>query len=89
MTYCSRVKKMIKLNLFEFRKLCRRFPWFLRYVEETILDTDKERCVSAWTDRVMHLSNTTTNIVEGAHGRLKGYLTSRQFKIYNFTKTYI
>jgi hypothetical protein len=74
-------------SVLEFRKLCRRFPRFLRYVEETNLDTDKERCVSSWTDRVMHLSNTTTNIVEGAHGRLKGYLTSRQFKIYNFTKT--
>ncbi|KAK2436015.1 hypothetical protein QL285_021033 [Trifolium repens] len=26
-------------------------------------------------DRVMHLGNTTTNRVEGAHGRLKGLLT--------------
>jgi hypothetical protein len=58
----------------EFRKLCGRWPRFLKYVETIILDTDKQRCVSAWTDNFMHLGNTTTNRVEGSHGRLKGYL---------------
>jgi alpha-glucosidase len=58
----------------QFRKLCGRWPRFLIYVETTILDTDKERCVSAWTDKFLHLGNTTTNRVEGAHGVLKGYL---------------
>jgi hypothetical protein len=59
----------------EFRKLCGRWPRFLKYVEQTILDTDKQMCVSAWTDKFMHLGNTTTNRVEGFHGVLKGYLT--------------
>jgi hypothetical protein len=58
----------------QFRKLCARWPRFLKYVETTILDTDKERCVGAWTDKFLHLGNTTTNRVEGAHGVLKSYL---------------
>jgi hypothetical protein len=58
----------------QFRKLCVRWPRFVRYVDTTILDTDKHRCVSAWTNNYMHLGNTTTNRVEGSHGRLKGYL---------------
>jgi hypothetical protein len=58
----------------QFRKLCVRWPRFVRYVDTTILDTDKHRCVLAWTNNFMHLGNTTTNRVEGSHGRLKGYL---------------
>jgi hypothetical protein len=58
----------------QFLKLCVRWPRFLKYVETTILDTDKHRCVSASTDNFMHLRNTITNRVEGAQGRLKGYL---------------
>ncbi|XP_045810896.1 uncharacterized protein LOC123905333 [Trifolium pratense] len=30
-------------NVMAFRKLCERWPKFVRYVEETILDTDKEK----------------------------------------------
>ena len=30
--------------------------------------------MKAWTDRVMHFGNTTTNRVESAHGTLKEYL---------------
>jgi hypothetical protein len=35
----------------------------------------KEKFVSAWTDSVMHIDNTTTNRVESQHGALKQYLT--------------
>jgi alpha-glucosidase len=30
--------------------------------------------VRVWTDRVMHLGNTTTNRAESAHARLKKYV---------------
>ncbi|XP_045792850.1 PKS-NRPS hybrid synthetase cheA-like [Trifolium pratense] len=62
-------------NVMAFRKLCERWPKFVRYVEETILDTDKEKLVSAWVDKHMHMGNHTTNRAESAHGVLKSYLT--------------
>ncbi|PNX78690.1 protein FAR1-RElateD SEQUENCE 5, partial [Trifolium pratense] len=40
-------------NVLKFRKLCERWPKFVLYVEETILDTDKERVVNAWVDKYM------------------------------------
>ncbi|CAJ2643632.1 unnamed protein product [Trifolium pratense] len=55
-------------------KLCARWPKFSRYVEETVLDTDKERVVNAWVDQHMHMGNHTTNRAESCHGVLKGYL---------------
>ncbi|GAU32028.1 hypothetical protein TSUD_147240 [Trifolium subterraneum] len=30
-------------RLMEFRELCKKWPRFLRYIEETVLDTDKEK----------------------------------------------
>ncbi|PNX59023.1 protein FAR1-related sequence 5-like, partial [Trifolium pratense] len=50
-------------NVLKFRKLRERWPKFVRYVEETILDTNKERVVSAWMDKYMHMGNHTTNRV--------------------------
>lgn len=47
------------------------------YVQSTILDTDKEKIVKAWTYRVLHLGCRTTNRVEGAHARVKKYLSTR------------
>ncbi|XP_045830906.1 PKS-NRPS hybrid synthetase cheA-like [Trifolium pratense] len=61
-------------NVMVFRELCARWPKFLRYVEETVLDTDKERVVNAWVDQHMHMGNHTTNRAESCHGVLKGYL---------------
>ncbi|PNX67952.1 protein FAR1-related sequence 6-like, partial [Trifolium pratense] len=58
-------------NVMEFRELCARWPNFLRYVEETVLDTDKERVVNAWVDQHMHMGNHTTNRAESSHGVLK------------------
>jgi alpha-glucosidase len=34
----------------------------------------KEKVVKVWTDRIMHIWNTTKNRVEFAHSRLKKYL---------------
>jgi histone-lysine N-methyltransferase SETD2 len=58
-----------------FRNLCVKWPKFLQYVEQTVLDTDKEKVVRSWVDKFMHMGNYTTNRVESAHGVLKGYLT--------------
>lgn len=60
----------------EFNKICAQWPRFLEYVQETVWKTDKEKLVYAWTDRVMHLGNTTSNRVESAHGRLKSNITN-------------
>ncbi|GAU27955.1 hypothetical protein TSUD_146730 [Trifolium subterraneum] len=59
----------------DFRKVFEKFPNFVKYVETTVLDPVKEKFVSAWTDNVMHIGNTTTNRVESQHGALKQYLT--------------
>jgi alpha-glucosidase len=55
----------------EFRRVFAKFPRFLQYVDETVLDPVKEKIVSAWTNQVMHMGNTTTNRVESQHGSLK------------------
>jgi alpha-glucosidase len=47
---------------------------FIEYVETTILGPAKEKFERIWTDRVMHLGNTTTNKAESAHARLKKYV---------------
>jgi hypothetical protein len=59
----------------EFRKVFEKYPNFLNYVETTVLDPVKENLVSLWTNRVMHIGNTTTNRVESQHGVLKQYVT--------------
>ncbi|GAU51038.1 hypothetical protein TSUD_411730 [Trifolium subterraneum] len=59
----------------EFRKVFEKYPNFLDYVETTVLDPVKENFVSLWTNRVMHIGNTTTNRVESQHGVLKQYVT--------------
>ncbi|KAH1260779.1 hypothetical protein GmHk_02G003818 [Glycine max] len=47
---------------------------FVDYVKETWIIPHKEKFVSAWTNKVMHLRNTTTNRVESAHSSLKRLL---------------
>ena len=59
-----------------FKDVCKPFPKFLAYIETTILNTFKERFVTTWTDKVLHLGCRTTNIVELAHGKLTKYLRS-------------
>ncbi|MCH80434.1 otubain [Trifolium medium] len=36
-------------DVVEFRKVCEKFPKFVKYVETTILDMLKEKLVRAWT----------------------------------------
>ncbi|XP_020216699.1 PKS-NRPS hybrid synthetase CHGG_01239 [Cajanus cajan] len=61
-----------RLTLFE--KVCSNFPIFNDYVRDSWLIPHKEKFVTAWTNKVMHLGNTTTNRVEAAHWRLKMFL---------------
>jgi hypothetical protein len=61
-------------SVIRFRQLCIPFPTFLEYVESTILGPVKEKVVTAWTKRHMHLGNTTTNRCESTHARLKKYI---------------
>ncbi|CAJ2663585.1 unnamed protein product [Trifolium pratense] len=57
-----------------FQQACVNSSNFVEYVNNTWLAPHKEQFVEAWTNRVMHLGNTTTNRVESAHWRLKKML---------------
>jgi hypothetical protein len=72
----SKMEKAYIDNWTQFKVVCGKFPKFLDYVEKTILDPDKEKFVRFWVDKNLHLGNTTTNIVESAHARLKKYMSS-------------
>jgi len=63
-------------NLMEFQDSCKDYPKFLLYVQTTILKLFKDKIVRAWIDLVLHLGCRTTNIVEGAHGVVKEYLST-------------
>ncbi|KAL5166848.1 Protein FAR1-RELATED SEQUENCE 5 [Glycine soja] len=58
----------------KFEVACAPWPIFVDYVKETWIIPHKEKFVSAWTNKVMHLGNTTTNRVESAHSSLKRLL---------------
>lgn len=47
---------------------------FVDYVNDTWIIPHKEKIITAWTNKVMHLGNTTTNRVESAHWALKRVL---------------
>ncbi|KAL5133189.1 putative protein FAR1-RELATED SEQUENCE 10 [Glycine soja] len=55
----------------KFEVACAPWPIFVDYVKETWIIPHKENFFSAWTNKVMHLGNTTTNRVESAHSSLK------------------
>ncbi|XP_068483428.1 uncharacterized protein [Phaseolus vulgaris] len=57
-----------------FNVVCSPWPIFTEYVISTWLNPHKEKFVKAWTDKVMHLGNTTSNRVEAAHWSLKRIL---------------
>ncbi|KAJ8624631.1 hypothetical protein MRB53_033161 [Persea americana] len=50
----------------------------LQYVRASWLVAYKDRFVAAWTNKVMHLGNTTTNRVESSLVQLKRQLGSHQ-----------
>jgi len=56
-----------------FNVVCSPWPIFTEYVISTWL-THKEKFVKAWTDKVMHIGNTTSNRVETVHWILKRIL---------------
>jgi len=56
-------------------EVCRPFPLFVKYVEETVLPL-KKHFVRACTNKCLHLGCRTTNIVESAHAQLNRYLRS-------------
>ena len=45
----------------KFDVVCSPWPLFVDYVKKTWLLPYKEKFVTAWTDKVMHLGNTTSN----------------------------
>jgi len=44
-----------------FEMVCSLWPMFVDYVCQTWVFPHKERFMKAWTNKVMHLGNTTTN----------------------------
>ncbi|XP_052175667.1 protein FAR1-RELATED SEQUENCE 5-like [Diospyros lotus] len=46
----------------------------LDYVRNTWLNDYKEKFIAAWTNKVLHFGNVTTNRAESAHAKLKRYL---------------
>ncbi|KAH1253378.1 putative protein FAR1-RELATED SEQUENCE 10 [Glycine max] len=49
-------------------------PMFFDYVNVTWIIPHKEKFITAWTNKVMHIGNTKTNRVESAHYSLKRVL---------------
>ncbi|KAH1215925.1 hypothetical protein GmHk_13G036966 [Glycine max] len=58
----------------KFEMACFPWPMFVDYVCQTWVIPYKEKFVKAWTNKVMHLGNTTTNRVESVHWSLKRLL---------------
>jgi alpha-glucosidase len=54
-------------RLNEFEQACAGSSKFLDYVNDTWLNPHRQRFVEAWTNRVMHLGNTTTNRYDYAY----------------------
>ncbi|KAH1249259.1 hypothetical protein GmHk_05G012659 [Glycine max] len=61
-------------HLQRFQVACSPWPMFTDYVCETWIVPYNEKFILAWTNKVMHLGNTTTNRVESAHWSLKRIL---------------
>ncbi|KAL5133350.1 Protein FAR1-RELATED SEQUENCE 6 [Glycine soja] len=54
-------------SLQKFQIACSPWPMFIDYVNDTWIIPHKEKFITSWTNKVMHLGNTTTNRVESAH----------------------
>ena len=48
-------------SLQKFQVACSPWPMFIDYVNDTWIIPHKEKFITAWTNKVMHLGNTTTN----------------------------
>lgn len=51
----------------KFEIACSSWPMFVDYVNETCIISHKEKFVTAWTNKVMHLGNTITNRYENVN----------------------
>ena len=56
------------------------WPMFVDYVNQTWLIPHQERFVKAWTNKVMHLRNTTTNMYEDSKFLLLSWFTVKWIK---------
>ena len=54
-----------------------RYPRFASYFSKEWWPY-RERCVAAWTNKVMHFGEQTTSRLEGSHSVIKGWLDSSQ-----------
>ncbi|KAH1233383.1 Protein FAR1-RELATED SEQUENCE 5 [Glycine max] len=70
-------------HLQRFQVVCSPWPMFIDYVCETWIVSHKEKFILAWTNKVMHLGNTTTNRVESAHWSLKMILQNSVGDLYS------
>jgi len=50
-----------------FEMVCSPWPMFIDYIKDTWIIPHKEKFVTAWTNKVMHLGNTTINKYENFH----------------------
>jgi len=50
-----------------FEMVCSPWPMFIDYVKDTWIIPHKEVFFTAWTNKVMHLGYTTTNMYEIVH----------------------
>ena len=57
----SNTEDEFDVHLNHFESVCGDIPKFVKYVKETWLIPYKERFVAAWTNKITHLGNTTTN----------------------------
>ncbi|KAK7393758.1 hypothetical protein VNO78_22322 [Psophocarpus tetragonolobus] len=73
---------MQRLALFE--RVCSDFPIFGDYVKKAWLIPHKEKFVTAWTNQVLHLGNTTTSRVEVAHSSLKTLLLDSKVDMHRY-----
>ncbi|KAL5130730.1 Protein FAR1-RELATED SEQUENCE 5 [Glycine soja] len=67
-------KQQFAESLHKFQIACSPWPMFIDYVNYTWIIPHKEKFITAWTNKVIHLGNTTTNRVESAHWTLKRVL---------------
>ncbi|KAH1232418.1 hypothetical protein GmHk_09G025079 [Glycine max] len=61
-------------SLQKFQIACLPWPMFVDYVNDTWIISHKEKFITTWTNKVMHLGNATTNRVESTHWALKRVL---------------
>ena len=70
----SDTEKVYVDNCLLLRIACKNFPKFLEYVKTTIFGPVKEKVVRYWSDSVMHIENTLTNITKYVDKWLKKFM---------------